>query len=66
MPNAYVVLDVYLQWFGRYGRFKIKGLGKTPKSGVWGGVRGSGVVPIDSPPMICLYIKVSSFYLAKL
>ena len=38
--------------------------GKTPKTRVWGEVRGSRVVPIDSPPMVCLYVKVSSFYLA--
>ena len=38
--------------------------GKTPKRGVWGGVRGTGVVPIDSPSLVCLYVKVSSLYLA--
>ena len=38
--------------------------GKTPKTWVWGEVRGSRVVPIDSPPMVCLYVNVSSFYLA--
>ena len=38
--------------------------GKIPKTWVWGEVRGSRVVPIDSPPMVCLYINVSSFYLA--
>ena len=31
--------------------------GKTPKMKVWGEVRGSRVVPIDSPPTVCLYIK---------
>ena len=37
---------------------------KTPKTRGWGEVRGSRVVPIDRPPMVCLYINVSSFYLA--
>ena len=38
--------------------------GKTPKTRVWGEVRGSRVVPIDSPPTVCLFRKVSSLYLA--
>ena len=38
--------------------------GKTPKTRVWGEVRGSRVVPIDSPSTVCLYGKVSSLYLA--
>ena len=37
--------------------------GKTPKTRVCGEVRWSRVVPIDSPPMVCIHIKVSSFYL---
>ena len=36
----------------------------SPKTGVWGRVRGTGVVPIDSPPIVSLYVKVSSVYLA--
>ena len=47
------------------GDSKLGGWGKTPKTRVWGGVRGSRVVPIDSPHMVCLYIEVSSFYLAS-
>ena len=43
---------------------KLRVWGKTPKTRVWGEVRGSRVVPIDSPPMVCLCVTVSSFYLA--
>ena len=38
--------------------------GKTPNRGFGVKLGGSRVVPIDSPHMVCLYIKVSSFYLA--
>ena len=39
------------------------GGGKCIKEGYRVGVLGSKVVPIDSRSLVCLYVKVSSFYL---
>jgi len=51
-------------YFGMHRLRRCMLAGKTPKMGVWVNVRGSRVVPIDSPPKVCLYVKVSSLYLA--
>ena len=35
---------------------KLRVWGKTPKTRVWGEVRRLRVVPINRPPMVCLYM----------